>query len=438
MKANKIVVLLMAFLMLVASPLIFVRTAHSQTNPIYYSVEPKAVSPLTNINASINGLETPATPSPVGQNFTVEIHLIGATAVNVPNGVAGVEIHFYFGNILNYCVPIGFTDYLGQPGGALVAPVLETYNGFYLANGTKVTKAPYTNAVYYKIAGGSTGGPWNDADGLVVTITFQIIKQPQGPNGETTAYLALANDFTDLADTLNSPLVWDAVQGTLTIDATPGGPPPSQNYSLAVNIVGSGNVTVNPSNATYVNGTIVTLTALPAVNWTFNGWSGDLTGSQNPANITMNANKTVTATFGQPPPPGQGFTLTVIVVGNGNVTVNPFNATYASGTTVTLTAVAAVNWTFDIWSGDLTGRQNPANITMNGNKTVTATFYLMGDLNHDGKVSLADLTEFARAYKSQLGDPNWNPEADLAAPYGKINLVDLVTFAYYYGNSLQH
>jgi hypothetical protein len=45
-----------------------------------------------------------------------------------------------------------------------------------------------------------------------------------------------------------------------------------------------------------------------------------------------------------------------------------------------------------------------------------------GDLNGDGIVNLQDLTLFAKAYGSRIGDPNWNPLADLAAPYGVISL----------------
>jgi len=41
----------------------------------------------------------------------------------------------------------------------------------------------------------------------------------------------------------------------------------------------------------------VTLTATPATGWAFSGWSGDLSGSANPATITIDANKIVTATF---------------------------------------------------------------------------------------------------------------------------------------------
>jgi len=197
-------------------------------------------------------------------------------------------------------------------------------------------------------------------------------------------------------------------------------------YTLTVNVVGNGTVTVTPSAATYFNGTIVTLTALPNVNWAFSNWTGDLTGQLSPVNITMNANKTVTATF------TPYYTLTISIVGNGTVTQSP-NGPYLSGTNVTLAAVPAINWRFWNWSGDMSGQQGQTSVIMGGNKTVAATFGLIWDLNRDGKVSLSDLVMFAKAYGSRPGDANWNPECDFAPPYGVIGLSDLVTLAMHYG-----
>jgi len=75
----------------------------------------------------------------------------------------------------------------------------------------------------------------------------------------------------------------------------PGGTPPQ--YTLTTNTVGQGSVALNPSGGTYDSGTVVTLTATPSSGWQFSGWSGALTGSTNPTTITMDSNKTVTATF---------------------------------------------------------------------------------------------------------------------------------------------
>ena len=70
-------------------------------------------------------------------------------------------------------------------------------------------------------------------------------------------------------------------------------------YSLTVNIVGSGSVTLDPAGGTYNAGTEVKLTPVPDTGWAFNGWSGDLSGYSNPATIVMDTDKTITATFNE-------------------------------------------------------------------------------------------------------------------------------------------
>jgi hypothetical protein len=103
----------------------------------------------------------------------------------------------------------------------------------------------------------------------------------------------------------------------------------------------------------------------------FSSWSGVLTGTANPAILTINGNKSVTATFTQ-----NAYTLTVTAspVAGGTVTKTPDQATYHYGDVVQLTAVPASGWAFSTWSGGLTGTANPASLTINGNKSVTATF----------------------------------------------------------------
>jgi photosystem II stability/assembly factor-like uncharacterized protein len=58
-----------------------------------------------------------------------------------------------------------------------------------------------------------------------------------------------------------------------------------------------GSVRRVPDAASYTPGTVVTLTAIPAADYPFTGWSGDLAGSANPATIVMDGDKNVTALF---------------------------------------------------------------------------------------------------------------------------------------------
>ena len=142
--------------------------------------------------------------------------------------------------------------------------------------------------------------------------------------------------------------------------------------NLTLNTTGSGSVTLNSPGGTYNSGTVVTLTATPVTGFQFSGWSGDLTGSANPTIITMNSNKTVTAAFTLLPPPQ--YNLTINKFGTGSVVLNPPGGIYAANTKVTLIATPSEGFEFSGWSGDLSGLVNSDSITINANKTVTATF----------------------------------------------------------------
>lgn len=79
------------------------------------------------------------------------------------------------------------------------------------------------------------------------------------------------------------------------ITGTDSETPTSTQYNLTVNVAGQGSVT--PTGGTYAAGTVVTLTATPASGYTFDGWSGDVSGSAASITVTMDADTSVTATF---------------------------------------------------------------------------------------------------------------------------------------------
>jgi pectate lyase len=68
------------------------------------------------------------------------------------------------------------------------------------------------------------------------------------------------------------------------------------------------------------------------------------------------------------------YTLALPTVANGSIKLEPAGGSYPSGTVVTATPVANNGYAFVSWSGAVTGNQTPASITMNGNKSLSATF----------------------------------------------------------------
>ena len=69
------------------------------------------------------------------------------------------------------------------------------------------------------------------------------------------------------------------------------------NYALTLTVIGSGSIFRSPITTNYSPGTTVTLTAQPAGGYDFTGWSGDLSGTNNPISLFMATNQFVTATF---------------------------------------------------------------------------------------------------------------------------------------------
>ena len=150
-----------------------------------------------------------------------------------------------------------------------------------------------------------------------------------------------------------------------------------KQYPLTIKIEGEGEVkqeVIKQGMAPdYNSGTIVKLTAEPDDEWLFVRWRGDLTGNDNPTQITIDGPKTVVAEFEK-----KKYPLTIEIVGEGQVSQKVIKPgapkDYNSGTIVELEALSGQNWEFSEWQVDLTGTQNPKQITINSPKTVRAVF----------------------------------------------------------------
>jgi hypothetical protein len=169
---------------------------------------------------------------------------------------------------------------------------------------------------------------------------------------------------------------------------TPSADPETLTVTLAGGD-GLGTVTSSPlgidcgvaCSAPFGYGTTVTLTATPVGGATFEGWSGDCSGT-GACTVTMSEARTITATFA--PPLVDPQTLTVTLAGGaglGSVTSSPVgidcgvtcSVQFSLDTTVTLTATPADGATFEGWSGDCSGT-GTCTVTMSETRAVTATF----------------------------------------------------------------
>lgn len=158
----------------------------------------------------------------------------------------------------------------------------------------------------------------------------------------------------------------------------------TQVFALSVSVAGGGTVASSPAgincpgtcSANFNSGTMVTLTATPGAGTTFAGWGGACTGTGS-CIVTMNTAKSVTATFGV-----VSFPLTVTVTGSGTVSSRPAGiscppactASFNSGASVTLSALAASGFAFAGWSGGSCSGTGSCTLFLSGPQSVTATF----------------------------------------------------------------
>src|SRR2546428_5897607 len=110
-----------------------------------------------------------------------------------------------------------------------------------------------------------------------------------------------------------------------------------------------------PGPGRLASGPTVPFAASPAAGSAFTGWSGGGCSGTEPCTVTVSAATTVTATF----TPTFVLSMTTTGTGTGTVTSSPAGidcgasctASFASGTTVTLTARPAAGSAFTGWSG---------------------------------------------------------------------------------------
>ena len=127
----------------------------------------------------------------------------------------------------------------------------------------------------------TSGGSYNQGQSVSITAT---------PNPEYV-FVNWSNGSTDnpLSITLNS-------NQTVTANFE------KRKYPLTVSITGSGTVSeeiisAGKTTTEYTSGSVIRLTANPSNEWVFLGWSGSVSSTENPIELTVNESKTISVTF---------------------------------------------------------------------------------------------------------------------------------------------
>jgi len=231
-------------------------------------------------------------------------------------------------------------------------------------------------------AGTSDGAPTKD---LECRTRFDDPATPNTGGGTSPFFDIGAFEFGGgVPDCLSQVTVERAGSGTGVVSSSPGG-------------IDCGAT----CEASFQDGTEVTLTATPGTGTVFSGWSGPCTGN-GVCRFSAFTDEVVTASF------VVGRTLTVMLAGTGSgvVTSSPggincgsdCSEDYIAGTVATLTATPAIGSIFAGWTGDCNGAGS-CMLTMNSAKNVTAVFTTPLALGS----SVLSAGEVGMAYNTSLG-----------------------------------
>ena len=235
-------------------------------------------------------------------------------------------------------------------------------------------KYPLTVSVAPPNSGSVTANPSQPADGYDAGTTVMLTASAATGFAFTGWNGAVTGTQNPLAITM------DAAK-SITANFAPN-TTPTHVLTLITNPPAAGTIQASPApngaSGTYLEGTRVTLTASPALNFAFTNWTGDASSPSNSIEIVMDADKTLTANFFAAATPAFSLTLITNPAGAGRIQSSPLpnapNGQYYEGTVVTLTASPSGQNVFRDWTGDTNSTAASIVFAMNSDKTFTANF----------------------------------------------------------------
>lgn len=147
----------------------------------------------------------------------------------------------------------------------------------------------------------------------------------------------------------------------------------STERTVTINQPAYGTITLSPSKTKYeLNEQVTTSISVPE-HYIFSGWTGDISGTENPKTIVVTGNMTVGATviIDATNPPSQSA-ITVNQPIGGTITLTPQQTNYYNGTSVSAQLNLQSGYQFNGWTGSLSGTTNPVTFIVNSAMTIGA------------------------------------------------------------------
>lgn len=144
-------------------------------------------------------------------------------------------------------------------------------------------------------------------------------------------------------------------------------------YRLTISSSTEGTTNPAAGTYTYVNGTNVSVTAIPDTNYVLDHWllDGNNVGSTNPIIVLMTDDHTLQPVFAM-----VNYTLTISTTAGGTTSPTLGTYTYTNGTYASVTALPDASYRLDYWllDGNPAGSTNPISILMTADHTLQAVF----------------------------------------------------------------
>ncbi|HAE88098.1 TPA: hypothetical protein DCG86_08760, partial [Candidatus Marinimicrobia bacterium] len=316
-----------------------------------------------------------------------------------------------------------------EVGGATVSDTIHMDPGFADPANGDFTLPSGSPLLTFADDGGPVGDSrWAPLEGKVILTAYVIGKgsvtmDPPGglyDEGTTVTITAVPDDMYQFDHWSPNVLVFPPNNPTAVLtlnesmEVTAYFVPSIQQYTVTYDAVGLGHVEeelISDFDVDgYWEGDTLILTAVPDTStWTFVRWTdaeGNEVSTDNPMTYPVEADAHFTAVFNSTLPQ---VALNVDVVGLGDVNVSPKPVpgfdTYDQGQVVTLEATANLGWEFTGWSGDVTVADAVIDVTLDTDKSLTATFNELavpdGKLLVDASWDLRDALSFAK-YNSNV------------------------------------
>lgn len=262
---------------------------------------------VTNVGESTSGSISVTLGGAAAGDFIIETD--DCTGTLSPSGTCDIDVHFA---PTATSARLATLDVEASPGGMTSADL----DGIGLAAGD-LSLSPTTHGFGTVSVGATTGAVvltvTNDGGSPTGTLVTTLDDETNfGITTDNCEDISLNAGASCTVSVAASPTSVGAQVGSLTVEATPGGQTATSltatgevQLDIVINGLNGGTVTSVPAgidcgsdcSQSYTSATSVTLTATPASNAVFVGWSGGGCNGSGTCNIATDAHRTVTATF---------------------------------------------------------------------------------------------------------------------------------------------